>query len=285
MKDTIPPSKEFVIRTKRVAFHNAKVMAILNCTPDSFSDGGKYINSEAALEGIAQMVASGASIIDVGGESTRPGSDPVSVSEELQRVIPILEKAIPLFPDTLFSVDTTKFEVAQAALLAGVHFVNDVSGLRKEPRFPELCTESNAGLIIMHSIGDPKTMQNAPSYTDVVSEVRDYLVQKAEVARKAGVSCVIIDPGIGFGKSLEHNLSLIKHTSAFVKTGYPVLMGVSRKSMFGQLLDGRPASGRVTATVTAHLFSILQGASIIRVHDVQEASDSIKVLEAIRTAN
>ncbi|MCH8496668.1 MAG: dihydropteroate synthase [Balneolales bacterium] len=257
------------------------IMGILNCTPDSFSDGGQFLSLEAAMQQVDQMIADGADIIDVGGESTRPGSDPVSEEEEIRRVIPVLSAAIPKYPDVRFSIDTTKYNVAKAALECGAHFINDVSGLRKEPRFLDLCVQYNAGLIIMHSIGNPKTMQNEPTYSDVVQEVLDYLIQKATEAKSHGVKEVIIDPGIGFGKTLEHNIELLKHTSRFVESGFPVLIGASRKSMIGALLNGRETDGRLAGSLAVHFYALMKGAHIVRVHDVKETSDTLTILKAL----
>ena len=274
-----------------VDYSHPHVMGILNCTPDSFSDGGRFNSTDQALSHLDKMIANGATMIDVGGESTRPGSDPVSVDEELNRIVPVLEIALPKHPDIYFSIDTTKFEVAKAALDLGVDFINDVSGLRKEPRFLQLCTDYDAGIIIMHSVGDPKTMQNNPVYSDVVGEVREYLQTKVELCKDSGIRNIIIDPGFGFGKSLNHNLELLRSLKSFNFNGQPspavnqnyipVLVGISRKSILGQILNGRNADGRLAATVSSHFFALLQGAKILRVHDVQEAVDSIKVFEAL----
>lgn len=273
----IPSAHQHTVRDTTISFANAHIMGILNCTPDSFSDGGQFSTTELALNRIEDMVNEGATFIDVGGESTRPGSDPVSITEELRRITPVLHDAIPRFPDTIFSIDTTKYEVARTALELGAHYVNDVSGLRKEPRFPELCAEFNAGLILMHSIGDPKNMQENPQYANVVAEVRDYLISAAEIAQKAGVSAIVIDPGIGFGKKLDHNIALLKGLHQFTETGFPVLIGVSRKSMVGQILGNRPTGGRLAGTIAAHYFALQKGANILRVHDVREAHDSLQI--------
>jgi dihydropteroate synthase len=273
----IPSAHQHTVRDTTISFANAHIMGILNCTPDSFSDGGQFSTTELALNRIQEMVNEGATFIDVGGESTRPGSDPVSIDEELRRITPVLRDAIPRFPNTIFSIDTTKYEVARTALELGAHYVNDVSGLRKEPRFPELCAKFNAGIILMHSIGDPKNMQENPKYADVVAEVRDYLINAAEIAQKAGVSAIVIDPGIGFGKTLDHNIALLKGLHQFTETGFPVLIGVSRKSMVGQILRNRPTGGRLAGTIAAHYFALQKGAKILRVHDVREAHDSLQI--------
>lgn len=262
-----------------VDYSHPRVMGILNCTPDSFSDGGRFNSIDLAITRLDTMVAEGATMIDVGGESTRPGSDPVSVDDELNRVIPVLEIALKKFPDIYFSIDTTKYEVAEAALDLGVDFINDVSGLRKEPRFVQLCSDYDAGIIIMHSVGDPKTMQLDPNYSDVVTEVRDFLRSKVDLCKDAGIRNIIIDPGFGFGKSLDHNLEMLRALNLIDYV--PVLVGISRKSMLGQLLNGRNTDGRLAATISAHFFALLQGAKILRVHDVQEAVDSVKVFEAL----
>ena len=272
------------IRNKILDLSTPKVMGILNVTPDSFSDGGEYHHKKAALQRIDEMIHQGAEIIDIGGESTRPGSDPVSVDEEASRVLPVLQVAIERFQDTFFSVDTTKYDVARPALEAGAHIINDVSGLQKEPRFADLCSEFDAGYVLMHSQGDPKTMQESPAYEDVVSEILDILARQILILEKKDVKNLIVDPGIGFGKTLQHNLKIISGLHKFTKFGYPVLMGASRKSMIGKILEERPADGRLAGTLAVHYHSLINGAKVLRVHDVQEASDSIKVFKAIVSA-
>ncbi len=257
-------------------------MGILNTTPDSFSDGGLFINLSQAVDRIGEMIEHGAHIIDIGGESTRPGSDPVSEDEELKRVIPVFEKAVHEFPETIFSVDTTKYAVAKAALQAGCHIINDVSGLEKEPRFADLCAEYQAGYVLMHSQGDPKTMQKNPVYDDVVHEIYEMFKSKTEHLKKSGVTSVMIDPGIGFGKTLKHNLKLINSLSDFSDLGHPILVGASRKTMIGQILNSRDVDGRLAGTIALHYHCIINGAKILRVHDVQEASDSIKIFNALK---
>lgn len=268
-------------RDKTLDLSTPKIMGILNATPDSFSDGGKFNTVESALGRIGLMVSQGASIIDVGGESTRPGSEPVTEEEELDRVIPILEQAIPQFPDTCFSIDTTKYKVAEHALKLGTHLVNDISGLKKEPRFAGLCRQYRAGYILMHSQGNPKTMQESPSYDDVVEEILSFFRQQLRKAKKAGLENIVLDPGIGFGKKQEHNLTILKRLSEFVDLGYPLLVGASRKSMIGRILGDRSADDRLTGTVAVHYHAMMQGAKIIRVHDVKEANDSILVYNAL----
>ena len=276
-------NRSLTVRNRTLRFHTPRVMGILNTTPDSFSDGGEYLSLNKAVDRIGEMLEEGADIIDVGGESTRPGSDPVSLDEELERVIPVLEKAIPLYPNALFSIDTTKHEVAKEALEAGAHIVNDVSGLRKEPRFSLLCSEYEAGYVLMHSLSDPKTMQHNPFYknNDVIGELSYFFEEGIRTLEKHGNKAIFIDPGIGFGKTLDHNCTIVAELQKFSKFGYPVLMGASRKSMIGGLLNDRPVGGRLAGTLAVHYHSLMNGANILRVHDVQEAADSIRVFTAL----
>ncbi|RNC84792.1 MAG: dihydropteroate synthase [Balneola sp.] len=258
-------------------------MGILNATPDSFSDGGKFDKVDSAKQRISMMIQEGADIIDIGGESTRPGSDPVSEEEELNRVIPILKATVPEFKNATFSIDTTKYEVASQALDLGASIINDVSGLEREPRFADLAVEYDAAYVLMHAQGDPKTMQENPTYVDVVDQVMEFFDKKIKELTAKGVAKIILDPGIGFGKKLHHNLSLIAHLDKFKKFGFPVLVGASRKSMIGQILDNRPTDDRLTGTIAVHYHSLMNGADILRVHDVKEASDSIRIFEAIQS--
>ena len=257
------------------------VMGVLNLTPDSFYDGGKYLADDRAIGQIDKMVAEGASIIDIGGESTRPGSDPVPVEIEMNRVIPLLKHAVREFPGTLFSVDTTKYEVAKEALESGVHIINDVSGLRKVPGFAELCTQYQAGYVLMHSIATPKTMQNAPVYKNIVAEMETFFRNGISKLIETGVKSIILDPGFGFGKTLAHNLELVKEMHSFLKLGYPVLAGASRKSMIGAVLNGRASEERLAGTIALHYHCLVNGARILRVHDVKEAADSIEIFNAV----
>ncbi len=270
---------------KALSVSTPVIMGVLNVTPDSFSDGGEINDTRAALRRIEQMVSEGACIIDVGGESTRPGSDPVPEDEEISRVMPVLEEAIPAFPQTIFSIDTTKFEVAQRALECGVQMVNDVSGLKREPGLARLCADHEAILVLMHSKGSPKTMQNQPEYSDVIGEISRFLQIQAEIARKSGVKQIVVDPGMGFGKTLQHNLEIIARLDKFRQIGYPVLIGASRKSMIGRILadehGDRPVNKRLAGTLSLHYHALMQGADILRVHDVREARDSLEVFKAI----
>ena len=238
-----------------------------------------------ALRRIEEMGNSGAAIIDIGGESTRPGSEPVSEQEETDRIIPVFEKAVREFPGLLFSVDTTKFEVAKAALNAGAHIVNDISGLQKEPRLANLCAEYSAPLVLMHSRGEPKFMQDNPVYHNLIEEISQFFKKQTDLAKKAGVVTIILDPGIGFGKTVEHNLKLIAHLDDFLSLGYPMLVGASRKSMIDKILGGRKIDERLAGTLSLHYHSLMKGASILRVHDVREASDSIRIYSAIEACS
>lgn len=256
-------------------------MGIVNVTPDSFSDGGKYDSVQHTVEDIGRMIEEGATIIDIGGESTRPGAEPVPISKEIDRVLPVLEPALKNFPDTFFSVDTTKYKVAEESLKFGAHIINDVSGLKKELGLADLCAEFNAGYVLMHSQGDPQTMQKNPEYENVIGDIFAFLKKGIEQLEKAGVSSIVVDPGIGFGKTLQHNLDIIKGLKKFVTLDCPVLVGASRKSMLGKLLGDRPAKDRLAGTLAVHYHCLMQGANILRVHDVKEAVDSIKVYKAL----
>lgn len=279
------PSYFVQCRNKELDLHTPKIMGILNVTPDSFSDGGQFTGIDTALSQIEKMISEGASIIDIGGESTRPGADPVSVEDELDRTIPVLDKAIDSFPDTLFSIDTTKYEVANKAIEAGAHIINDVSGLEKEPRFVELCRKSGCAYICMHSQGDPKTMQNNPSYSDVIDDIYTFFEKKISELNAGGVENIMLDPGIGFGKTLSHNSRLIGDLDHFSSLKYPILVGASRKSMIGKILGSRDVDDRLIGTIAIHYHCLMKGASIIRVHDVKEAADSIKIFNAVTAAD
>ncbi|MBN1518101.1 dihydropteroate synthase [Candidatus Sumerlaeota bacterium] len=247
------------------------VMGILNVTPDSFSDGGRLNGAQEAVDAALRLLEEGADIIDIGGESTRPGAAGVSTEEELRRTIPVIERLRAARPDAPISIDTRKAEVAREALRAGACIVNDVNGLR-DPKMPELLAETGAGCVIMHMLGEPGTMQREPRYDDVVGEILDFLLQRAKVAMDAGVAQdrIAIDPGIGFGKTLEHNLELIRRADVFAESGYPLLIGASRKSFIGMAL-GLEVDQRLEATLAANVAALLRGASIFRVHDVAAA--------------
>lgn len=274
--------KTLHVRDRTLDLSSPQIMGILNATPDSFSDGGQFNSVESAVGRIGLMSSQGAAIIDIGGESTRPGSDPITEKQEMQRVLPILEKAIPQFPEILFSIDTTKYKVAEEALALGAHLVNDVSGLQHEPRFAALCARHNAGYILMHSQGNPKTMQDDPTYDNIVEDIELFFKNQLQVAKKAGLESIILDPGIGFGKTQQHNIAILKSLGAFRDLGYPLLIGASRKSMIGRILNDRKVEDRLIGTVAVHYDAMERGANIIRVHDVKEAKDSVLVYNALR---
>jgi len=256
-------------------------MGILNVTPDSFSDGGKYMTVEKAVDQAKKMVSEGADIIDIGGESTRPGSEAVRIEEELRRVLPVVDRLLKEISVPI-SIDTMKPEVADECLYRGVHILNDITGLRNE-EMTKVAAHYNVPVIIMHMQGTPKVMQEKPHYNDVIKEIKNYLQKQAREAQKRGISQVIIDPGIGFGKTVEHNLLILKHLREFKMLDYPLLVGLSRKSFIGKILD-LPVEDRLEGTLTAITACLLNGADIVRVHDVKECKRVLKVVGAIRDA-
>lgn len=257
-------------------------MGILNLTPDSFSDGGLFTNKEKALSHVQQMINDGANIIDIGGESTRPGANEVSVDEECARVTPLI-RAIREISDIPISIDTSKIEVMQQAIEAGASMINDVNALRADGAV-ELAAKLNVPVVIMHMQGQPRTMQHTPRYENVVQEVKEFLQQRIDVCIKAGIKKenIIIDPGFGFGKTLEHNLSLFKHLDEFIKLDVPLLVGISRKSMVGAILNDAPADERLQGSVTLAALAAWMGANILRVHDVKETADALKCCQAVK---
>jgi dihydropteroate synthase len=259
------------------------VMGILNVTPDSFSDGGRYINIAAAIEHAVQMVEEGAGIIDVGGESTRPGAADVSESDEIARVVPVIS-ALVARVDVPVSIDTSKAGVMTAAIAAGATVINDVRALT-EPGAIKAAARTNAAVCLMHMQGEPRSMQHDPKYDDVVAEVRAYLAERLSLCESAGIDAerIVLDPGIGFGKRLDHNLALLAKLPTLRQLGRPIVVGVSRKSMFKTLLD-RPVGERLPGGLAAGTAAILAGASILRVHDVAETVDAVKVATALRAA-
>ena len=246
------------------------IMGILNVTPDSFSDGGRFVSIDKALEQSEYMIQAGADIIDVGGESTRPGAEPVSLAEEMGRVIPVIEKLCSM-TDIPISIDTVKSQIAKKAIKAGASIVNDISGLTNDPEMVRVIAESGAGLVLMHIKGNPENMQIEPNYGDLLGEIEHFFNHKVRIALDAGVqpAQIVLDPGIGFGKKLADNFVLIRHIDRFKALGYPVLMGPSRKSFIGKILD-LPAEKRLEGTLAAVTASILYGCDIVRVHDVVE---------------
>ena len=261
------------------------VMGVLNVTPDSFSDGGRFLEFDRAVAQAEQMIREGADIIDVGGESTRPGSEFVSEEEELQRVVPVIER-LASASTVPISIDTTKSAVAHAALDAGAEIVNDISGLRFDPAIADEAAKAKAGLILMHSRGVPKNMQQLPPVADVIAEVVQSLRQSVALAEAHGVAreSIAIDPGIGFGKTAEQNLELIAKLDELIQefSEMPLIIGTSRKSFIGKLLDGAPSDERLYGTVASVVASALVGAHIVRVHEVKPAVEALRVADAIR---
>ncbi len=263
------------------------IMGILNVTPDSFSDGGLYFEPERAVERALEMVAEGADIIDVGGESTRPkssaygeGAHVVNVDEELRRVLPVITELAGQ-TDIPISIDTYKSEVALRALEAGATIVNDISGFRFDTRMPQAVAKMGASVVLMHIKGTPRTMQMNPSYEDLFREVISYLQEGVEIAQRYGIEQIIVDPGIGFGKNEQHNLQLLNRLSDFKCLGYPILVGASRKSFIGRILD-QPVEKRLEGSLSAAVSSVLSGANIVRVHDVKETKYAVTMADAIR---
>ena len=257
------------------------IMGVLNVTPDSFSDGGRFDNLADALAHGRDMVAAGADIIDVGGESTRPGSPGVPLEVELQRVVPLL-KALRAVLDVPLSIDTSKSEVMREAVAAGASMINDVNALRA-PGALRAAIESDAAVCLMHMRGVPRSMQEWPEYRDVVEEVEEFLSARAQAVLVGGVAPerIVLDPGFGFGKTLEHNRALFRALPRFAALGYPLLVGVSRKAMIGSLLGDRPVDERMIGSVTAALLAVQAGAHIVRVHDVRETADALAIHAAL----
>jgi dihydropteroate synthase len=261
------------------------VMGVLNITPDSFSDGGQFFSFDQAIAHAEQMISEGADIIDIGGESTRPGSEFVSVEEELRRVIPVIER-LAAKASVPISIDTTKAPVARAALQAGAEICNDISALRFDPLLADEVAKANAALVLMHSRGTPKTMQQLPPATDIMGEVIDRLRESIAVATQHGVApeSIAVDPGIGFGKTVAQNVELIAKLGQLVTefAGFPILIGTSRKSFIGNLLDGAPAEQRLHGTIATIAAAVLAGAHIVRVHDLQAAVEALRVIDAVK---
>jgi dihydropteroate synthase len=255
-------------------------MGVVNVTPDSFSDGGRFFDSQSAVHRARELAAQGADIIDVGGESSRPGARPVSVQEEMDRVLPVLEALEGLQKPV--SIDTRRPEVMQAALRAGASMINDIEALTA-PGAIEAVAKSECAVCLMHKKGEPATMQRDPHYDDVVGEVSAFLSERVESARRAGVALdrIVVDPGFGFGKTLDHNLALLKHLPGLKKLKTPILVGWSRKSSLGRI-TGRPEGDRLPASLAMALLSLQGGATILRVHDVKETKDVIEVWKAFR---
>ena len=272
-----PPVK---CRGRELDFEQVRIMGVLNATPDSFSDGGKFFDTAIALEQIARMTEEGADVIDIGGESTRPGSRGVDEAEEIRRVIPILER-MDMDAGPLVSVDTSKAGVARAALDAGAHIVNDVTGLR-DPEMRAVIAESGAAAIAMHMKGEPRTMQDDPVYEDLMGELSGYLRESARRAEGDGIRSVLVDPGVGFGKSRDHNLEILRRMGEFRDLGYPLVVGVSRKSFIGAITNVEAAGERLIGSKVAEAFAVIGGADMIRTHDVGAAVEAARMGEAVR---
>lgn len=255
------------------------LMGIVNVTPDSFSDGNQYIQTDAAIAHAQQLVAEGADILDIGGESTRPGAEPVSVQEELRRLLPVIEALREL--NIPLSVDTFKPEVMRAVLDAGADIINDIAGFR-DPASVAAVAGSSCGLCVMHMQGEPKTMQKQPHYDDLYAEVRQFLLQRVQALRGAGVvpERIMLDPGLGFGKTVAHNYSLLRDLAAIQIESYPWLIGLSRKSMIGHVVN-RPPQQRLAGSLAGMLAAVARGAAVVRVHDVAESADALRVWQAV----
>lgn len=269
--------------TKQLEFDRPHVMGILNTTPDSFSDGGSYTTLETAMERAEKMIAAGVSIIDIGGESTRPGAPEVTLEDELQRVIPIVAAIRAKFPQVWISVDTSKAEVMRQSVAAGADLINDIRSLT-EPGALQVAAEANVPVCIMHMKGQPKTMQQDPQYDDLLQEVEQFLIERMAACEAAGIQRdnIILDPGFGFGKSVKHNYHLLANLEQFHRFGLPILAGMSRKSMIFKLLDKKPAQC-VVGSVTCASIAALKGAQIIRVHDVDETLEAMTIINAMNS--
>jgi dihydropteroate synthase len=270
----------YIIGNRNFSFDKVYVMGILNVTPDSFSDGGKFYKQDNAVNHAFEMIENGADIIDIGGESTRPGAESIDEDEEKRRVIPVFEKILAKFPDSILSIDTTKSSVAEEALSAGAKIVNDISGLTFDLEMVKIVKKHNAALIIMHIKGEPRNMQVNPVYENVVGEIYDFLSNQSKFASSNGIKNIFIDPGIGFGKTTEHNFELIKRVDDFKSIGCPLVIGLSRKSFIGKILK-LEISERDTATTILEAASIINGARIIRTHNVQFGVQTAKLMNKL----
>lgn len=278
-----PSAPILLIRGRSLVFERPMVMGVLNVTPDSFSDGGRYLDPGAAVAHALEMAGDGADFIDIGAESSRPGAEPVSEADERRRLIPVVREvcrhvSVPV------SVDTTKAAVAAEAIDAGAAMVNDISACQADPAMAGVVRETGAGLVLMHMQGTPRTMQRAPRYGSVVDDVRDFLRARMQAAVQAGIAAdqILLDPGIGFGKNPEHNLTLLAGLDAFQSLGRPILVGVSRKAFIGEVL-GRRTDDRLMGTAAAVAAAVLRGATVVRVHDVKAMQDVVRMIHAIQT--
>src|SRR6266508_4288338 len=268
-------------RSGEIVLDRTHVMGVLNVTPDSFSDGGRYLAPEAAIQRALEIAQQGASILDVGGESTRPGSVGVSAEEEWRRIDPVLRGVVHTI-DVPISIDTRKPDVAEKALERGAAIINDVTGL-SDPRMARLAAKARAGVVVMHMRGDPATMQKAPQYANVADEVRDFLADRAKEAMAAGIEreAIAIDPGIGFGKTVDHNLDLLRNLDGIAALGHPVVVGVSRKSFIAHLGGGERMEDRLAGSVAAATLAAARGADVIRAHDVTETVRAMRVANGV----
>ncbi len=286
MSDSKPESQSSVLyRFGRKTYNlssRTHVMGILNVTPDSFSDGGKYLDPERAVERALQMIDEGADFIDVGGESTRPGAEPVPLAEELNRVLPVIS-TLAGKTDVPISIDTYKSQVAMSALDAGAMIVNDISGLKFDERMATLVGEMGASVVLMHMKGEPRTMQNNPVYDNMWEEIIGHLRHRVEGAKMLGIDQIIVDPGIGFGKLPGHNLEILKNLNRLKSLGYPILVGASRKSFIGNVLSTQ-SGDRLEGSLSAAVVAVMNGASIVRVHDVKETKRAVAIADAIMHA-
>ena len=261
------------------------VMGILNVTPDSFSDGGLFYNTDEAVSHALQLIENGIDILDIGGESTRPGAEKISEKEEIQRIIPVVKQIRELSPEIIISIDTTKSMVAQKAIQSGANIINDISGFSFDNKMIDVVRESKVPVIIMHMQGDPSNMQNKPVYDDLIIDISSFFKSKIKLATDAGIKKkqIILDPGIGFGKTVGDNFQLINQLNEFCKLGFPVMIGPSRKSFIGTTLN-LPVDDRLEGTAAAVAVGVMNGARIVRVHDVKEIKRVVTIVEKIRTA-
>ncbi len=277
-------TSEWKIGDKVLSFEKPIIMGIVNITPDSFSDGGRFLNAQAAIEHAKKLVAQGADILDLGAESTKPGSDQVTEEEELRRLLPVLDALLKDEQIKIpISIDTYKPKVAEECLKQGAHILNDITGMQN-PKMREIAAQYHVPVIIMHMQGSPKTMQQNPQYKDVVAEIIDFLEQQISVCKAEGITQIMCDPGIGFGKSIEHNLEILKRLKEFEILNAPLLIGTSRKSFIGKTVGG-DADDRLEGTIASNVIAMMNGASIFRVHDVKECKRALDLVSAIKKVN
>ncbi|VAX23749.1 Dihydropteroate synthase [hydrothermal vent metagenome] len=275
-----PAPREYRYKHLRLGFNRPLIMGVVNATPDSFSDGGKYLKPRNAIEQAARLIESGAGIIDIGGESSRPGAKPVSAKEEGRRVLPVIRKLVKRYPKVPFSIDSYKPEVIRFAMDEGAGIINDITGLRN-PDVMAIAEEHKVPVVIMHMKGMPGTMQKRPTYKNVVAEVVLFFKERIKACKKHGVTKIILDPGIGFGKTVNHNLAILRELDKIVELGYPVMVGASRKSFIGNIL-GADVNQRESGSLAITALAVRKGASIIRAHEVKENLEAAMVSAAVR---